>query len=459
MREYPYWWDGVPAFRALCDEALGATPRDLGRRDSGQHDSAHHDRDRLDREQARVPSACDVAIIGAGYTGLAAARCLAAAGASVLVLERERIGWGASSRNGGQVLTGLSLDSAALVAKYGESTAVRLYELSLEAIQSLEALITREAIECEYETTGHLQAAWKPAHFDALREEQALLARVFHHSVALVSRAEQRTEIGSSRYHGLLVDERSRGLHPARYVAGLADAARRAGAAVAEGVSVARLTRRVDRWTVETDRGTVEARDVVVATNGYTDGSVPVLRRRLVPIGSYIIATEPLDPALAQALLPRRRMAFDSKHFLYYFRVTADRRLVFGGRAEFSRPGPESARRAADVLRRGMIDLFPELAATRVDFAWGGSVAMTRDRMPHAGRLGGLFYAGGYCGHGIAMATYLGEVVAKRLGGEVAAHPLFDDTGRGFPGIPFYTGTPWFLPAAGVYYRLQDLLQ
>ena len=433
MNEYPYWWDGVPTLSAdPLRAASGVVP--------------------LPRQT------CDVAIVGAGYTGLSAARHLSAAGASVIVLERERVGWGASSRNGGQVLTGLKVDAATLVARYGEARARQLFDISLESIANLEALIRREAIQCDYESTGHVQAAWKPSHFGHCRDEQALLARVFNHRVHLVPKSEQRSELGSDRYHGLLVDEGSRGLNPARYVTGLADAARRSGADIAEQTPVDRIEKRGARWSVTTPAGTLDAAEVLVATNGYTDAAVPALQRRFVPIGSYIIATEPLAPAVAEALLPRRRMAFDSKNFLYYFRVTPDRRLVFGGRAEFSRPTEATTRRAAAILKRGMTLVFPELADARVDFAWGGKVAFTRDEMPHAGRLNGMYYAGGYCGHGIAMATYMGELVARRLAGEPMEHPLIDDTGKGFAAIPLYNGNPWFLPAAGAYYRLLDML-
>jgi glycine/D-amino acid oxidase-like deaminating enzyme len=176
----------------------------------------------------------------------------------------------------------------------------------------------------------------------------------------------------------------------------------------------------------------------------------------LIPIGSYIIATEPLDEPVAAGLLPRRRMAFDSKHFLYYFRVTSDRRLLFGGRAEFGQPDPDTARRAAGILHAGMTKVFPELGGVRIDYAWGGNVAFTRDQMPRAGRLDDMYYAGGYSGHGIAMATYLGRQIARRIAGEPIDHPLFDDR---FAPIPMYSGNPWFLPLVGAYYQVKDWLQ
>jgi glycine/D-amino acid oxidase-like deaminating enzyme len=216
------------------------------------------------------------------------------------------------------------------------------------------------------------------------------------------------------------------------------------------------LDRQPTGFRVTSSAGTVEARDVLLATNGYTNGAAPELQRRFIPIGSYIIATEPLDASTADALLPRRRMAFDSKNFLYYFRVTGDRRLLFGGRAEFGRPDPESTRRAAGILRSGMVEVFPQLARARIDYAWSGNVAFTRDQMPRAGLLDGMYYAGGYCGHGVAMATHLGEAIARRIAGEQITHPFFDDR---FAAIPMYSGTPWFLPLVGAYYQVKDWLQ
>jgi glycine/D-amino acid oxidase-like deaminating enzyme len=420
--EHPYWWDTrAPAA--------------------------------LDR--AELPRSVDVAVVGAGYTGLVASRQLAQAGASVVVFEREEIGWGGSSRNGGQVLTGFKLEPAALIARYGSHRARELFYTSLTSIAELERLIADEAIDCEYARTGYVQAASKPSHFEAFRDEQALLAREFGHRVELVPKADQRSELGTDRYHGLLVDEMGGALNPAKYVYGLANAASRAGVVIARRTAVNRLSRPSTRWSVETSRGVVDAGDVLVATDAYTDEAVPWLQRRLVPIGSYVIVTEPLAQADVAALIPRRRMVFDSKNFLVYFRVLADGRLLFGGRAEFGRPDEDATRRAAAILRDNVSQVFPQLASVRVDYAWCGTVAFTRDQMPHAGRIDGAYYACGYCGHGVAMATYLGALIGRRMAGEPIEHPLFDDR---FAPIPCYTGKPWFLPFLGAYYRFKDMV-
>jgi glycine/D-amino acid oxidase-like deaminating enzyme len=439
--EYAYWWDTVDG-RGVPGAADVRTVGSPGAPASGPGGPL----------QRRY----DVAIVGAGYTGLSAARVMAHAGADVLVLERERIGWGASSRNGGQVLAGLKVEPAALVARYGEARARALFDASLDALARLEALIASEAIACGYRRSGHVQCASKRSHFAAFRAERDLLARVFHHRVELVAPGDQRREVGSDRYFGLMVDERSGALNPAQYAEGLAAAAARAGVTIVCGTAVTGVAT-VGRWCrVATTAGEVEAGDVLLATDSYTTGATPLLQRRFVPVGSYAIATEPLAPAIASALLPRGRMAFDSKHVLHYFRLTGDRRLLFGGRAEFTQPTDDTIRRAAGILRRDMLEVFPELAPVRIDYAWGGSVAFTRDQMPRAGRLGRYYYAGGYAGHGVAMATHLGELVGRRMAGEPIEHPLFDDA---LPPIPLYRGKPWFLPVVGAYYRVKDWLE
>ncbi len=433
MIERPYWWDTVPpgadGASAFAVPGAGA------------------------RQSPGLPRSVDVLVVGAGYTGLSAARRLALSGASVLVVDGESVGWGASSRNGGQVLTGVRVGPVALVATYGESRARAMFDAGERAIANLEKLVAEEQIACEFERVGHVQAAWKASHFRAFHDEQALLARVFNHTVSVVERSRQQTEIGSDAYHGLLIDERSAALNPAQYVTGLATNAAKYGARIIAGARVDGLDRVESGWRVRTSAGNIDARDVLVATNGYTGAATPPIRRRFVPVGSYIIATAPLPESQAAALLPRRRMAFDSKHFLYYFRVTSDRRLLFGGRAEFTPPDALSVRRAAAILRRGMTIVFPDLASVRIEYAWGGNVAFTRDELPHAGTIGGLHFAGGYAGHGIALATELGDLIGRRIGGAAVDHPLFDIE---CPTIPLYRGHPWFLPLAGAYYKVKD---
>ena len=397
----------------------------------------------------------DVAVIGAGYTGLAAARALARRGARVAVLEAQSVGWGASSRNGGMVLTGMKKDVGTLLATYGREKTQRLFDTSLAAIDCVEQIVREEAIACDFARCGHLAVACKPAHFRALVKEAELLDREFGHRCEIVPPADLHIEIGSSIYHGGLVDTTSAGLNPARYVAGLASAAARAGAQIYEHTPVERVVREGGGFLLGTPRGALLASDVFVATNGYTSGVTPALHRRVIPIGSYIIATAPLPEALAQEVSPRNRMIFDTKHFLFYYRLTPDRRVLFGGRASFSQPTQTTVRESAAILQDGMLQVFPQLRGVPIEYAWGGTLGFTFDMMPHAGQLDGVSYALGYAGHGVALATYLGTTMGELLAGGANANPLAD---LAFPRAPLglYNGKPWFLPFAGAWYRLLD---
>jgi glycine/D-amino acid oxidase-like deaminating enzyme len=405
-------------------------------------------------ELTALPARVDVAVVGAGYTGLAAALALCKRGVSVAVLESERVGFGASSRNGGMALTGLKLSPEVLLRRYGAATARALFAASLEAIGLVESLVASEGIECAFQRCGHLELASKAAHFRAFGRTAASLSEVFGHGVELLGRSELAAEIGSPAFYGAILDARSAGIDPWRYAGGLAHAARRAGAAVCERAAVETVEQRHGEWKVKSSRGEVNARNVLLATGAYTGKVFPALQRRFVPIGSYAIATEPLPDALAASLLPRNRVAFDSKRLLHYFRLTPDRRMLFGGRAAFV---PESRRTvsiAAAMLRADMIAFFPQLTGTKVEYAWGGTLDVTFDVMPHLGTAGGMHYAVGYAGHGVALATLLGTLAAAAIAGDAASHPFASDA----PPAPLllYDGRPWFLPVVGAWQRLLD---
>src|ERR1700688_3283 len=281
------------------------------------------------------PQQADVAIIGAGFTGLSAARTLAKSGASVAVFDAQTIGWGASSRNGGMVLTGLKLPASTLIARYGKEATARMYAASLESIDFVEKLVREENIACDFARCGHLEVACKPKHFDDFRRSADETARHFNHRHCqrLIPRDQLQSEIGSAIYHGGLVDESSAGVNPARLVAGLASAAERAGAAIFEHSHVEEIQREGARgWKIATQRGTLRAQNVFVATSGYTSRVTPTLQKKIIPIGSYIIVTEVLPQKLAAELSPRNRMIYDSKNYLYYYRLTPDRRMLFRGR-------------------------------------------------------------------------------------------------------------------------------
>lgn len=406
-----------------------------------------------------LPEKVDVAVIGSGVTGLSAARVLAKRGARVAVLEAETLGFGASSRNGGMVLTGMKLPVPTLISRYGREKVGRMYAASLDAIDCVEGIVREENIECNFSRCGHLEVACKPAHFDGYAESAELIEREFGHNMRVVPRAELGAEIGSEIYYGGLVDELSAGLNPARYVAGLGLAARRAGAVLSDHCRVQRVEQQSSngeqRFRVRTPKGSLLAREVLLATGAYTGRATPALRKKIIPIGSYIIATEVLSEDLARALSPRNRMIYDSKHFLYYYRLTPDRRMLFGGRAAFFPETVNTVRQSAEILRRGMVSVYPQLRDTEVEFVWGGTLDFAIDMVPHTGRVDGMYYAVGYAGHGMAIGTYLGTKLGEIISGEFNDLP--------FDGIPFPTPPPglrsghtWALPLAGAYYKFLD---
>ena len=405
-----------------------------------------------------LPDKVEVAVIGGGYTGLSAARTLAQQGVKVAVLEANTIGWGASSRNGGMVLTGLKLGMRTVMKKYGREIARQLFQCSLESIDTVEQIVNEENIDCGFRRYGHLLTANKPSHFEALREEVEFMEKEFNHTLTLLARADQHAEIGSDIYYGALLDECSGGLNPAQYVSGLASAAEKAGAALHAGARVTRLERRGDRFVLETERGSLSAESVLVATSGYTSSVTSQLQKKIIPVGSFIIATEKLPDELARQLIPNGRMIFDSMHYLNYFRLW-DNRLIFGGRAAFFPETSKTIQRSAEILRREMIQVYPQLKDVNIEYVWGGTLDFAFDMMPHVGETDGLYYSLGYAGHGVAMASYLGKTVAEAiLKGTIKEHPFASFS---FPGVPLglYDGRPWFLPLAGAWHKFLDWVE
>ena len=410
-------------------------------------------------DQNPLPEKVDVAVIGSGITGLSAALTVAKRSASVAVLEAESIGWGASSRNGGMVLTGLKIPMQTAIKRYGRDFARRLFQCSLDSINTVENICNEEGINCGFARTGHLLTANKPKHYDLLAEEVEFMAKEFNHAVRLVPRSEQRTEIGSDLYYGALVDEVSAGLNPAQYVTGLAGAVEKAGATLHARARVVRLEHREKRFLVETERGLLTAENIFVATNGYIDSATPKLHRKIMPIGSFIIATEPLTDELAHELSPHDRMIFDFKHFLNYFRLSDDKRMIFGGRAAFFPENERTVRQSADILRREMVQVYPQLRDVQAEYAWGGTLGFAFDLMTHVGEMDGMYYALGYAGHGVAMGTYLGKTVAEAmLEGTIKNHPF---AAFPFPSAPLglHNGNPWFLPLVGAWHKFLDVIE
>jgi glycine/D-amino acid oxidase-like deaminating enzyme len=406
-----------------------------------------------------LPDVADVAVIGAGFTGLSAALALAKRGVKVVVLESETIGWGASSRNGGMVLTGLKLGANKLISAYGRDLARRMYAASLETIDCVERIVKGETIACDFARTGHLEVACKQAHFDDYARQVEVIAREFNHHLRIVPKRDLRTEIGSDIYYGGMVDEISVGLNPAGYVSGLGVAAMRAGAEICERTKLERIERQSSNgapgFRLTTSRGSFHARNVFVGTSGYTGAATPALQKKIIPIGSFIMTTQVLPEALARELSPRNRQIYDSKNYLYYYRLTPDNRMLFGGRAAFFPETDQTIRKSAEILRRGMIEVYPQLRDVKVEYVWGGTLDFCFDIMPHAGQMDGIYFALGYAGHGVAMATWQGQKMAEWIADGKTDNPFAEIP---FPGAPLglYNGKPWFLAFAGAYYKVLD---
>lgn len=410
-----------------------------------------------DRSTTELGGHVDVAVVGAGLTGLSAALHLARKGAKVAVLERDTVAFGASGRNGGMATTGLSIGFRDAIARYGFPTASVLFLAYNDAIDSVEKLVGEEGLDCDFARTGKMTLAAKSGHFDGLRKTHEVLAERLGYETQMVPKSEMGSEIGSDFYHGAMVDPKGAGLHVGKFTRGLGEAAARQGAVIHEKAPVEQVRRLGGtKHELVTARGTLRADQVLVATSGYTSRPFRWQQLRIAPVGSFIIVTEPLGKEVCDQLLPTRRMASDTKNLLYYFRITPDHRLLFGGRARFAMSSPQSDEKSGRILQQAMVSVFPQLASTRVDYCWGGLVDMSMDRMVHAGEHDGLYYSLGYSGHGVQMATYMGKQMAEYMNGAEDANPWRDLT---FKRIPGHVGPPWFLPFAGAYYKALDVIK
>ncbi|WP_176595985.1 MULTISPECIES: NAD(P)/FAD-dependent oxidoreductase [Sphingobium] len=402
----------------------------------------------------------DVAIIGGGFTGLSAALALAKRGANVVLLEAGRVVGEASGRNGGQCNNGTAHDYGALSARFGKDVAKAYYRAHVDAVDLVERIVAEEGIDCAFNRCGRVKLAAKPKHYDKLVRAHDLLAAEVDQNVRLVPPERIREEVGSDAFHGALIQTTSAQLNPARFGVGLAEAAARTGAKIYENAEVTGLDRLssngVGGWRVTTPKGQVTASQVLVATGG-APAAAPFgfFRRRIVSVGSFIIATEPLDNGLIDRLLPGRRNYVTSKNIGNYFRLTADDRLIFGGRARFANSDPRSDLKSGHILEQTMGEIFPALKGVGVDHVWGGMVDLTADRLPRAGEQDGLFYSMGYSGHGVQMATYMGQQMARVMAGDDAANPWRD---LDWPSVPGHFGKPWFLPLVGLWYKWQDVI-
>jgi glycine/D-amino acid oxidase-like deaminating enzyme len=402
--------------------------------------------------EQRLLAHTDVLVIGAGYTGLSAARETAAAGLTTCVLEAGSIGTGCSGRNGGQVAYSLKPSFAKLRSQYGAERAFAICREGFESLDYLRALC-RE-IDCDWRECGCFFGAHTARHFERMAHEARHQPAGLEQRISVVPRAEQRAEIDSDFYHGGCVYHDDASVDPMRLLLGLLERARRAGAAVLDGCAVQAIRRTRAGFEVLTSRGTVEARKILIATNGYSGPLSAWHRRRVIPIGSYQIATEPLGRERVQSLIPRGRNIVDSRRVVVYFRPSLDgERIIFGGRAALGERDPIAC---VPRLRAMLADIFPELRKVELDYAWVGWVAYTFDTLPHLGCRDGIYYCMGYCGQGVPLAPYFGMKIGRRMAGVREAETALD--GLVFPTRPYYFGTPWFLAPAVWANRALDRL-
>lgn len=419
----PYWWDEAPP-------ASG--------------DAAH------------LPAKVDVVVIGAGYTGLSAALTLARRGRSVLVCESHLIGHGASSRNGGHVGAKLRPKLTTLISRLGEPLAVQLCREAITARANIARFIQEERIACDFVETPRFTGAHKPSDFAGLAKAAEIQRAKLGLNVEVISKRDQSKIIDTPAYHGGVLDHSTGAFHPAKFVQGLARLAQLAGASIATGAPVHFIARDKRDFTIETARGTVTATNVIVATNGYSASVLPQFRRRIIPIGSYMIATEALSPNLVGHLMPGTRLVGDTRFSASFMHLApGGNRILYGGRVAATEIDPDQS---GPRLKAVLNQIFPDLRSSRISHSWMGFTGFTFDDIPHIGELEGMHYAMGYCGtSGTSLGVYLGNKIALRLLGSPDGDTAFDKSD--FQTRPYYAGTPWFLSAAVAYYRLRDRLK
>lgn len=401
-----------------------------------------------------LPAKADVVIIGSGYTGLAAALQTARGGRHTVVLEANQVGSGCSTRNGGQISTSIKPQFDQLSAKYGADRAFRILKIGHDALAWIEDFVATEQIQCDFKIAGKFTGAHNPAQYEKLGKAVNNPIKGLESDAYLVPRQEQHTELGSDRYFGGVVHPKFASLDPARLHKGLLDRVLRAEASVVAQCPATRIDKEGDLFRVTTPRGSILTRDVIVATNGYTGPTTPWMRRRIIPIGSYVITTEPLPHGQMDQLIPKDRIVGDTRKIVFYYRSSPDRqRVIFGGRVSHAESEPLIS---GPRLHAHMVEIFPQLAQTRISHTWVGFVGYTFDTLAHLGKHDGIYYAMGYCGSGISMSNYLGMRIGQQVLGRKEGATALD--GLGFQTRPLYTGSPWFLAASVMYYGWLDKL-
>lgn len=418
----PFWWDAAPP----QDDGFNA-----------------------------VPQAADVVVVGAGFTGLSAALTLARAGRQTLVVDAGVPGFGASTRNGGQVGSGnQKFRVSTLIEMKGETLARALLREGVEMLDGIERLVRDETIDCAFQRCGRFRGAMRPEHYEAMARDMEALRRYAGVEFAMVPRVEQRSEIGSDRFFGGSVLARDASIHPGRYHAGLLARVREAGALVAGNAPVRSIVSEGGSHLVRLDGRDVRARDVIVATNGYTRDVGSYFAKRIVPIVSSQIATGPIPENLFRTALPKGRVYGNSNRVFFYFRgAPGENRIIWGGRRNHVAQRGSAA--SFRHLAKDLLDTFPEMQAVPVSHAWSGLIGYTFDEFPHLGRSpDGVHYAMGYCGTGVSRSTHFGRKIALQLLGSPEGRSAFSELG--FPSHPFHFAAKSAVPVVESWYRIRD---
>ena len=415
----PYWWDRTP---------------------------------RPTIKEIPLPKETEVLVIGSGYTGLCTAIQTCRNGLDTVVLDAQDAGWGGSSRNGGQVSPSIKPSFQELSRKYGEEPARELLKEGNNALKWIGDFIQEENIDCDFKRVGRYYGAHSLSQFKHLEKIINEQPEGLQLDVNLIPKSQQHTEIGSDFYHGGIVHKNHASLDPARFHQGLLEGALTSGAQIKTHCAVNKIEKKGGIFQIHTEAGTMSAREVVVATSGYTGKATPWHRRRVIPIGSYIISTELLAEDLVNELIPRDRVITDSRKLVVYYRASPDRkRILFGGRVSLNETDPD---KCAKPLHKKLTQIFPQLAKIKVSHSWMGFVGFTFDHMPHTGDKEGVHYAMGYCGSGVCLSSYFGTKLGQRLAGLSQGNTVFTDIT--FQTRPFYKGNPWFLAPSILYFQLRD---
>ncbi len=396
----------------------------------------------------------DVGIVGGGYTGLSAALVLAERGYRVALLEARNIGWGASGCNGGQINTGFRKGPSEMIRRFGPARARLLFDLAIEARALIHERVERYAIACDLRP-GALLVAHRPSEVEWMRSEIEAYAQHFGYSEqAFVPQSQLHRYIGSQAYHGGIFDRGAGHLHPLNYALGLARAALDAGALLFERTPVIAIEEKTTSITLRSKAGSIKAKHVLVACNGYLEGLFRPIAATIMPIANFIIATEPLGEEMAQRILPADSCVCDTRFVVNYFRLSADRRLLWGGGEKYTPSAPPDI---PAFVRPHMLKTFPELQEKRVDYGWSAMLAITMNRLPHIGRRGNIFFAQGYSGQGVALSGFAGKLVAEAIAGTAERFDILSAIPhRSFPGGDLLRHPLMVLGM--IYYALRDRL-